>query len=125
MRGLEQEIGSQGSNLFKRLVAGSEGDDTLLAPFKLQASTADNIKSLHEHISARGYKLEKETLVRAFQNLLAALLHEQKRLLGPKATQVSLLNLETNLNQIESGAYRPLGEHLIGFVKHLTAQLVA
>jgi len=123
VRDLEQEVGSQGTNLFQRLAAGSDGDDTLLATFDLQASSADNIKSLHEHISIRGYKLEKETLVRAFQNLLAALLHEQKRLLGPKATLASLLNLEKNLSQIDSGAYRPLGEHLIGFVKHLTAQL--
>ncbi len=123
VRDLEQEIGSQGTNLFQRLAAGAEGADTLLAPFKLQANTADNIKRLHAHITARGYKLDKETLVQAFQHLLAALLLEEKRLLGPKATQASVLNLETNLEQIESGAYQPLGEHLSGFLKHLTAQL--
>jgi len=120
---LEQEIGSQGPTLFQRLVVGLKDDDTLLAAFKLQASTADNIKSLREHISTRGYTLEKETLIRAFQRLLAALLQEEKRLLGPKATQASVLNLEANLNQIESGAYLPLGEHLAGFVKYLTVQL--
>lgn len=123
VRDLELEIGSQGTNLFQRLVAASDAYDTLLAPFDLQAHASTNIKRMHEHLSERGYRLEKETLIQAFQNLLAALLHEEKRLLGPKATRASLLNLKEDLNQVEPGTYGPLQEHLTGYVKHLTVQL--
>ena len=123
VRDLELEIGTQGTNLFQRLVAASDAYDTLLAPFDLQAQASTNIKHMHEHLSERGYRLEKETLIQAFQNLLAALLQEEKRLLGPKATRASLLNLKGELNQVEPGTYGPLQEHLAGYVEHLTVQL--
>jgi len=123
VRDLELEIGTQGTNLFQRLVAASDAYDTMLAPFDLQAHASTNIKRMHEHLSERGYRLEKETLIQAFQNLLAALLQEEKRLLGPKATRASLLNLTQDLNQVEPGTYGPLQEHLTGYVKHLTVQL--
>jgi hypothetical protein len=123
IRDLELEIGSQGTNLFQRLVAASDAYDTLLAPFDLQADASTNIKRMHEHLSEHGYRLEKERLIQAFQHLLAALLQEEKRLLGPKATRASLLNLKQDLNQDEPGTYRLLQEHLTGYVKHLTGQL--
>ena len=120
---LEHDIGSQGSSLFARLLTTSEYYDRLLARFDIKSSIADNIKNLRDHISSRGYNLEKETLIQAFQNLLAALFMEEKRLLGPKATRQSLLNLEDNLARIEQDNYAPLKDNLIGFIAYLTPQL--
>jgi hypothetical protein len=123
VRELEHDIGSQGASLFKRLVAAGNGKEHLLATFDLDTSIADNIKNLRDHISSRGYTLAKETLVQAFQTLMAAVTGEEKSLLGPKATRQTLHNLEESLEYIQQENFGPLKEHLVAFLRQLADRL--
>jgi hypothetical protein len=121
-RDLEREIGSQVANLFKGVMADSNYYDRLLASFDINATGADNVKFIHAHVASRGSKIDKQALVQAFENLLASVLQEEKRMLGPKATRASVLRLESNIGQIEQGKYKPLQDHLNGLLKHLKVQ---
>ena len=120
---LEHDIGSQGASLFKRLMASSEYYESVLATFDIESSAADNISNLRDYITSHGYSLDKERLIQAFQQLLTALLVEEKSLLGPKATRLSIFNLEENLKRIDQDSFAPLIENLIGFIAYITPQL--
>jgi hypothetical protein len=121
MSDLENEIGTKALNLFQNIVRNSEYYDTFLSQFDVKNDINTNVKSISNHIRTQGHKLDKQGMVLAFQQVVMALLHEEKRLLGDKATQLSIFNIEGHMAATTEVKYKPLTDHLTSFLRNRSA----
>jgi hypothetical protein len=60
-------------------------------------------------------------MILAFQQVVVALLQEEKRLLGDKATQLSIFNIEEQMAATTDIKYKPLTDHLTSFLRNRSA----
>jgi hypothetical protein len=121
MSDLENEIGTKALDLFKNIVRNSRYYNTFLSKFDIKNDINTNVKRISMHIRTQGHKLDKQGMVLAFQQVVMALLQEEKRLLGDKATQLSIINIEGHMAATTEIKYKPLTDHLISFLRNRSA----
>jgi hypothetical protein len=121
MSDLENEIGTKALDLFRNIVRNSEYYDTFLSQFDVKNDINTNVKSISNHIRTQGHKLDKQGMILAFQQVVVALLQEEKRLLGDKATQLSIFNIEEHMAATTDIKYKPLTDHLTSFLRNRSA----
>lgn len=117
LRDLEQEIGSQVEALFFSIVRQSEHYNSLLAPLDPTLDIDQNARRIHAHTSVYGVVVDKRAVVEAFEALIAALLYEEKRLLGERAFRSSVANLERQSVDTVAQKYPPLHEYFMAFLR--------
>lgn len=115
---LQNEIGTKALDLFRNIVRNSGYYDTFLSKFDIKNDIKTNVKRISMHIRTQGHKLDKQGMVLAFQQVVMALLQEEKRLLGDKATQLSIMNIEGHMAATTENKYKPLTDHLISFLRN-------
>ena len=124
MADLEREVGVKARALFRNIVKASKQYDTLLAQFDLQGNSGNIDLRVKEHIKTKELELSKRDLVIIFQGALRGLLFEESRLLGPKATEVTISRLAAKM-----AATHPQFSHLVDQLSALvmgnTVQVVA
>jgi len=121
MSDLENEIGTKALDLFRNIVRNSEYYDTFLSQFDVKNDIKTNVKSISNHIRTQGHKLDKQGMILAFQQVVMALLQEETRLLGVKATQLSIFNIEGHMAATTEIKYKPLTDHLTSFLRNRSA----
>lgn len=122
---LEREIGTKTWDLYQSVVAESGEDYELLSPVDIKESINDNMQRIQHHFCKKGGFAGSADAVRAFQNLLEALLWREQRLLGSKATRTTITNLEEKMDELIPERYRPFRPHLSAFLKTVKEKLDA
>ena len=90
---LEQEVGAKARGLFQGLIKSSSHYDTLLVHFEVQDTSDQNPLRLKDNVKTGELKLSGQALVQTLQQVLRGLLLEESRLLGPKATDLTVSRL--------------------------------
>lgn len=112
---LEQEVGAKARGLFQGLIRSSHYSDTLLAHFAVQDSSDPNPLRLKDGVKTGELKLSGQDLVQTFQQVLRGLLLEESRLLGPKATDLTVSRLAERMNASHT-QFKPLLDQLTATV---------
>jgi hypothetical protein len=112
---LEQEVGAKARGLFQGLISSSQYSDTLLAHFEVQDTSDPNPLRLKDAVKTGGLKLSGQDLVQTFQQVLRGLLLEESRLLGPKATDLTVSRLAERMNASHT-QFKPLLDQLTATV---------
>jgi hypothetical protein len=118
---LESEIGAKARSLFQSIIRSSHYYDAFLSRFDLQSTSGSNASRIKQHIETQQLKMSKKELATAFQQVLAALMQEESRLLGPKSTDVTRARLVERMAVAEP-EFKPLVEHLSAYLVSNTAQ---
>ena len=108
---LEQEVGAKARDLFQGLIRSSHYSDTLLAQFAMQDTSDPNPLRLKDGVKTGELKLSGQDLVQTFQQVLRGLLLEESRLLGPKATDLTVSRLAERMNASHT-QFKPLLDQL-------------
>jgi hypothetical protein len=112
---LEQEVGAKARGLFQGLIRSSHYSDTLLAHFEVQDISDPNPLRLKNNVEAGELTLGGQDLVQTFQQVLRGLLLEENRLLGPKATDLTVSRLAERMNASHT-QFKPLLDELTSTV---------
>ena len=112
---LEQEVGAKARELFQGLVRSSHHYDTLLVHFEVQDASDQNPLRLKDNVKTGELKLSGQALVQTFQQVLRGLLSEESRLLGPKATDLTVSRLAERMNASHT-QFKPLLDQLTAAV---------
>jgi hypothetical protein len=112
---LEQEVGAKARGLFQGLIRSSHYSDTLLAHFEVQDASDPNPLRLKDSVKAGELTLSGQDLVQTFQQVLRGLLLEEGRLLGPKATDLTVSRLAERMNASHT-EFKPLLDQLTATV---------
>ena len=112
---LEQEVGAKARELFQGLVRSSHHYDTLLVHFEVQDASDQNPLRLKDNVKTGELKLSGQALVQTFQQVLRGLLSEESRLLGPKATDLTVSRLAERMNASHT-QFKPLLDQLTATV---------
>ncbi|MGD8255778.1 MAG: DUF4388 domain-containing protein [Syntrophobacterales bacterium] len=112
---LEQEVGAKARGLFQGLIKSSNHYDTLLAHFEVQDSSDQNPLRLKDSVKTGGLKLSGQALVQTFQQVLRGLLLEEHRLLGPKATDLTVSRMAERTKASHT-QFKPLLDQLTATV---------
>ena len=112
---LEQEVGAKARGLFQGLIRSSNQYNALLAHFEMQDSPDQNPLRLKESVKTGGLKVSGQDLVQTFQQVLRGLLLEESRLLGPKATDLTVSRLAEKMNTSHT-QFKPLLDQLTATV---------
>jgi hypothetical protein len=112
---LEQEVGVKAQGLFQGLIRSSHYSDTLLAHFAVQDTSDPNPLRLKDNVKTGDLKLSGQDLVQTFQQVLRGLLLEESRLLGPKATDLTVSRLAERMNASHA-QFKPLLDQLTATV---------
>ncbi|UCF02750.1 MAG: DUF4388 domain-containing protein [Deltaproteobacteria bacterium] len=112
---LEQEVGAKARGLFQGLIRSSHYSDTLLAHFEVQDISDPNPLRLKNNVEAGELTLGGQDLVQTFQQVLRGLLLEENRLLGPKATDLTVSRLAERMNASHT-QFKPLLDELTATV---------
>ena len=112
---LEQEVGAKARGLFQGLMRSSHQYDTLLAHFEVQDTSDPNPLRLKDNVKTGELKLSAQDLVQTFQQVLGGLLLEESRLLGPKATDLTVSRLAERMNASHT-QFKPLLDQLTATV---------
>ena len=112
---LEQEVGAKARGLFQGLIKSSNHYDTLLAHFEVQDSSDQDPLRLKDSVKTGGLKLSGQALVQTFQQVLMGLLLEENRLLGPKATDLTVSRLAEKMKASHT-QFKPLLDQLTATV---------
>ena len=112
---LEQEVGAKARGLFQGLIRSSHYSDTLLAHFEVQEISDPNPLRLKNNVEAGELTLGGQDLVQTFQQVLRGLLLEENRLLGPKATDLTVSRLAERMNASHT-QFKPLLDELTATV---------
>ena len=108
---LEQEVGAKARGLFQGLIKSSNHYDTLLVHFEVQDTSDENPLRLKDNVKTGELKLSGQALVQTFQQVLRGLLLEENRLLGPKATDLTVSRL-TERMKASHAQFKPLLDQL-------------
>ena len=112
---LEQEVGAKAIGVFQELIKSSNHYETLLAHFEVQDASDQNPLRLKDSAKAGGLKLSAQALVQTFQQVLKGLLLEENRLLGPKATDLTVSRLAEKMKASHT-QFNPLLDQLTATV---------
>ena len=112
---LEQEVGAKAIGVFQELIKSSNHYETLLAHFEVQDASDQNPLRLKDSAKAGGLKLSAQALVQTFQQVLRGLLLEENRLLGPKATDLTVSRLAERM-KASHAQFKPLLDQLTATV---------
>ena len=112
---LEQKVGAKARELFQGLVRSSHHYDTLLVHFEVQDASDQNPLRLKDNVKTGELKLSGQALVQTFQQVLRGLLSEESRLLGPKATDLTVSRLAERMNASHT-QFKPLLDQLTATV---------
>ncbi len=112
---LEQEVGAKARGLFRGLIRSSHHYDTLLAHFEVQDASDPNPLRLKDNVKTGELKLSGQDLVQTFQQVLRGLLLEESRLLGPKATDLTVSRLAERMKASHT-QFKPLLDQLTATV---------
>ena len=112
---LEQKVGAKARELFQGLVRSSHHYDTLLVHFEVQDASDQNPLRLKDNVKTGELKLSGQALVQTFQQVLRGLLSEESRLLGPKATDLTVSRLAERMNASHT-QFKPLLDQLTAAV---------
>jgi hypothetical protein len=107
MGDLEKVLGAKARDLFQETLQGSTQHGTFLSQFSPQNNGNANAMHIREHLKTRELKMSKQELAGAFQQLLLALLREEGKLLGSKATQQTISRLVEAMARTEM-RHKPL-----------------
>ena len=118
---LEEEVGAKARGLFQGLIRNSHHYDTLLAHFEVQDTSDPNPLQLKDNVKTGKLKLSGQDLVQTFQQVLRGLLLEESRLLGPKATDLTVSRLAERMNASHT-QFKPLLDQLTATVVSKTAK---
>lgn len=119
---LEQEIGAKASNLFQDVLMNSKYYDKFLSQFNINDTVDSNVNRISDHVKNRGYKLNKQDMVLAFQQVIFALLQAENQFLGNKAVRTSLSKIKEHTASQAARSYKPLADLLIAFLKNVDFQ---
>lgn len=108
---LEREVGAKARGLFQGLVISSQDSDNILAQFEVLDTSAPNPLRLKDNVNTKELKIKGQDLVQAFQQVLRGLLAEESRILGPKATELTLSRLADRV-AVKHVQFKPLVEQL-------------
>jgi hypothetical protein len=117
---LESDIGAKALDLYRDIVTRSEYYDIFFSQFDITDRVSSNVHRIREHIRARKHTFGKQNMVRAFQQVLLALIEEEHRLLGDKAVRMSLSKLKEYVADPAQKNYPPLADHLTTFLENRT-----
>jgi len=120
LRDLESEIGAKAHDLYRDIVTRSEYYDIFFSQLDINDGASSNVHRIREHIGAQRHTFGKQDMVRAFQQVLLALIEEENRLLGDKAVQMSLGKLKEYMAGPAQKNYPTLADHLIAFLENRT-----
>ncbi len=112
---LEQEVGAKARGLFQGLIRSSHNYGTLLAHFEVQDASDPNPLRLKDNVKTGELKLSGQDLVQTFQQVLRGLLLEESRLLGPKATDLTVSRLAERMKASHT-QFKPLLDQLTATV---------
>jgi hypothetical protein len=112
MGDLERSIGTKSHELFDGILERSKYNEEFLSQYNLQDNAGKNVERIRKHIADKGYRLSKMSFIKGFQEILMELLLEERRLLGRKSTQMSLMNINTVASRIRQNELQPLTEYL-------------
>ena len=113
---LQNVVGAKALGLFQGLIQGSRHSGTLQGLFDMQQTAATTPLRLKEKINTGELKISTQDLVQAFQQVLAGLLVEESRLLGPKATDSTMSRMVEKVSASHQ-KFRPLLEQLSATLK--------
>ena len=113
---LQNVVGAKALGLFQGLIQGSRHSGTLQGLFDMQQTAATTPLRLKEKINTGELKISTQDLVQAFQQVLAGLLVEESRLLGPKATDSTMSRMVEKVSASHQ-QFRPLLEQLSATLK--------
>jgi hypothetical protein len=122
MADLEQELGAKARQLFGSMVENSKYYRTFLSQFNLGSDPAANITRIRDHLKTQEVQLGKPELVQAFQQVLYGLLREEKKLLGVRASQVTISRLGERMKATDM-TRKPLADHLSAFLLSATSSM--
>ena len=108
---LEQEVGAKARGLFQGLIKSSNHYDTLLVHFEVQDTSDQSPLRLKDNAKTGELKLSGQALVQTFQQVLRGLLLEENRLLGPKATDLTVSRLAERMKASHT-QFKPLLDQL-------------
>jgi hypothetical protein len=108
---LEQEVGAKARGLFQGLIKSSSHYDTLLVHFEVQDTSDQNPLRLKDNVKTGELKLSGQALVQTLQQVLRGLLLEESRLLGPKATDLTVSRLAERMKASHT-QFKPLLDQL-------------
>ena len=108
---LEQEMGAKARGLFQGLIKSSNHYDTLLVHFEVQDTSDQNPLRLKDNAKTGELRLSGQALVQTFQQVLRGLLLEENRLLGPKATDLTVSRLAERMKASHT-QFKPLLDQL-------------
>ena len=118
---LEQEVGAKVLGLFQGLIRSSQYSDALLSHFEVQDISDPNPLRLKDTVKTGGLKLSGQDLVQTFQQVLRGLLLEESRLLGPKATDLTVSRLAERMKASHT-QFKPLLDQLTATVVSKSAK---
>jgi hypothetical protein len=112
---LEREVGAKAQELLSDIMKSSKYYDSFLSQFDLSTPSDSNAMRIKEHIKTQELKLRKTDLVKAFQQVLVALLREENQLLGNKATDNTIARLVERM-AVAQPQLKPLVNHLSAYL---------
>jgi len=115
---LEQEIGAKASDLLQDAVMNSEYYAKFLSQFDISDSIGTNVKRISNYIGTRGFQVNNQDMVVAFQQVFATLLQAENRLLGNKAVRMSLFKIREHVTSPACKNYKPLADLFVTFLKN-------
>jgi hypothetical protein len=113
---LQNVVGAKAHGLFQGLIQGSKHSEILLGLFDTEQTAATTPLQLKEKINTGELKMSTQDLVQAFQQVLAGLLVEESRLLGPKATDSTMSRMVEKVSASHQ-QFTPLLEQLSATLK--------
>jgi hypothetical protein len=113
---LQNVVGAKALGLFQGLIQGSKHSDTFNGLFDMEQTAATAPLRLKEKVNTGELKLSTQDLVQAFQQVLAGLLIEESRLLGPKATDSTMSRMVEKVSASHQ-QFKPLLEQLSATLK--------
>jgi len=108
---LEIEVGAKARSLFQGLIRSSQDSDNILAQFEMLDTSEPNPLRLKDNVNTKELKIKGQDLVQAFQQVLRGLLAEESRILGPKATELTLSRLVDRVGA-KHEQFKPLVDQL-------------
>jgi hypothetical protein len=121
---LQKEIGVKAQGLLQDIIKSSKYYDTFLSQFDLSMASGSNAQRIREHIKTQELRLRKRDLVQAFQQILVALLREENRLLGNRASDTTIARIVERM-AVAQPQLKPLVNHLSAFLVSNKARLGA
>ena len=108
---LEREVGAKAQDLFRGLIRNSQNSDNILAQFEVLDTSSPNPLRLKDNVNTKELKIKGQDLVQTFQQVLRGLLAEESKILGRKATDLTLSRLADRV-AVKHVQFKPLVDQL-------------